>query len=613
MSENARCCYCSRLPERRLGHGCRVQRCPLCKSEVGVAGSGDAFRIATGPAPSRHRLVGALAVCSLLGASLMAAGYVAWHQQSTPTIVAAPPEPVRELPTPPRLEVVAVAAPVIRGESKRRGLAYPMVRAKPKSQLVRGAAKADGADKYSVASRFAEVKFFARPPRTLAKQVGEPAFGPEWLDPATRSKEAEALARVPEVRFESVTTKDEMMKSFRRVADQHKKGSDAFIDALVKERSDLAGLPFLKGEACKVPTKAQQGLAATAGALRENLGVQHFIFAGSFAPRDLPPDTARLVVANSIAGFSPGGSSGRGSASLSGFSGTKRGPAEFLPAMMQVLAAEPAGYRVGLAAHLEDLPTDNEATITSLVRLALFDPEPSVREAAVKALRRESPDKVGPRLVQGFWHPWRHVAEHAADAIVALELVESLPKVVDFLGEPDPAAPIERTEGGKKVQVLREVVKINHHRNCMLCHAPTGAEDDDILRSGLAARVPSEDEELPPSSSRLYYDVRRGNIAVVRANETYLRQDFTVLEAVDNSGKWPRMQRFDFIVRTRTLLPGEAQLRQTAQVAGETPSPHHRAALYALSRLMWTYLGTKPDDWRQDVARRVREVQTARR
>jgi hypothetical protein len=609
MSDNARCCYCSRLPERRPGHGSRVQRCPLCKSEVGVAATGDAFRIVTTPAPSRHRLVGAIAVCGLVGVALtVAAAHFARSER--PTVVAAAPETVHELPAPPRLEVVVAAAPVLHAESKQRGDAAPIARYKPNEYVSRSATKLDGPVFTRSAARFSDVK--ASPFQILrarVKQVGEPAFAPGWLDPATRSKESEALARVPEVRFESVTTKTEMLASFKRVAEKHAKGSDAFVDAVVKERVDLAGLPFLKGNACKSSTAAQQSLAVTANLLRNNLGVQSRIYAGRFSSDMVPPDVGRALVAGTIVGISHG----RGSTSTSG----TREPAEFLPAMMQILAAEPAGYRIGLAAQLEDCEIGDDAAIAALVRLALYDPEASVRDAAVNALRRESREKVGPKLIEGFRHPGRHVAEHAADAIVALELVEILPKLVDFLGEPDPSIPFERKEGDKTVSAVREMVKINHHRNCMLCHAPVRIESDlatdqQLLRSGLVARVPSEDEELPPSNSRVYYDVRRGNVSLVRANETYLRQDFTVLQPVDNSGKWPKMQRFDFLVRTRTLAPGEAPQQLEPLPAGDAPSPHHRAALFALSRLMWTYLGPKPDDWRQEVARRVREFRAER-
>ena len=94
-------------------------------------------------------------------------------------------------------------------------------------------------------------------------------------------------------------------------------------------------------------------------------------------------------------------------------------PVEYLPALTQILAAEKPGYRTAIVRRLERVSPGDDAAITALVRMALYDPEPSVRSAAVKALKRESPGRYGPKLIEAFRHPWQHVAEHAADAIVA--------------------------------------------------------------------------------------------------------------------------------------------------------------------------------------------------
>ena len=272
--------------------------------------------------------------------------------------------------------------------------------------------------------------------------------------------------------------------------------------------------------------------------------------------------------------------------------------------MTQIFAAQPDDYRIELIRHLQAFPAGDEDVIAVLVRSALFDPEAEVRAAAVKALERESAKTYGPKLVEGFRHPWPQVAEHAADAIVALECNEVFPALVHFLGEPDPAAPFEREENGKKVLAVRELVKINHHRNCMLCHAPASGTDV-RSRNGLIARVPSPDEALPPMSSRVYYEFRDNvKVAVVRANETYLRQDFTVMQPVEYSELWPRMQRFDFVVRTRTLKPDEERKRPATQDDGEIASRNHRAAIYALSQLRWSFQGTKSNDGRVDRAAR---------
>src|SRR5205814_2638722 len=40
------------------------------------------------------------------------------------------------------------------------------------------------------------------------------------------------------------------------------------------------------------------------------------------------------------------------------------------------------------------------------------------------------------------------------------------------IDEGDPRVPVTKELEGRKVAAVREVVRINHHRNCMLCHAP---------------------------------------------------------------------------------------------------------------------------------------------
>ena len=73
--------------------------------------------------------------------------------------------------------------------------------------------------------------------------------------------------------------------------------------------------------------------------------------------------------------------------------------------------------------------------------------------------------------------------------------------------------------------------------------------------------VPSPDEPLPPSRSAAYYGPREG-ITLVRADITYLRQDFSMQQAVEQPGAWSDVQRFDFLVRTRALTDKEIRHRE---------------------------------------------------
>jgi len=47
---------------------------------------------------------------------------------------------------------------------------------------------------------------------------------------------------------------------------------------------------------------------------------------------------------------------------------------------------------------------------------------------------------------------------------------------------------------------------------------------------------------------------------LVRVDVTYLRQDFSLLLPVVDAAPWPGMQRYDFMVRTRTVSDNEAVL-----------------------------------------------------
>jgi hypothetical protein len=47
-----------------------------------------------------------------------------------------------------------------------------------------------------------------------------------------------------------------------------------------------------------------------------------------------------------------------------------------------------------------------------------------------------------------------------------------VPNIIDKLDEPDPRAPVTKTVNGKTVTMVREIVRINHHRNCLMCHSP---------------------------------------------------------------------------------------------------------------------------------------------
>ena len=64
---------------------------------------------------------------------------------------------------------------------------------------------------------------------------------------------------------------------------------------------------------------------------------------------------------------------------------------------------------------------------------------------------------------------------------------------------------------------------------------------------------------------------------------TYLRQDFSVIQEVENSAPWPTKQRFDYFVSKRHLPPSE--VRELRGRYASQDYPQRRSVLFALQRL----------------------------
>src|SRR5262249_51471202 len=137
--------------------------------------------------------------------------------------------------------------------------------------------------------------------------------------------------------------------------------------------------------------------------------------------------------------------------------------------------------------------------------------------------------------------------------------------------------------------VVREVVRVNHLRNCLLCHAPSTDR-----RDPLRGVVPTPGEPLP----QVYYSSRKGDF--VRADVTYLRQDFSVTECVAKPGKWPQWQRFDYLVRTRELTADElAAHRKKPPKSLFASYPQRNVVLFALRELTGLNAGEESADWQE--------------
>lgn len=330
---------------------------------------------------------------------------------------------------------------------------------------------------------------------------------------------------------------------------------------LLANRADLHGLPVLLGKACQTNQKEAEHLAGSARLLRSAI-------ARSDLQRDSRSRNAHYEYSLEY--------------QLKKGDWTK--PA-VVPTLVQMLQAEEESRRLLLVALLAEIK--GQPATAGLVQRALFDPSNNVRGEAVDALKRRPATEVRSLLLKGLRHPWPAAADHAADALITLGDRDVVPTLVELLDQPDPCAPVQNDRNKSTVP---ELVKVNHLRNCQLCHAPS-FERSDLVR-GL---IPTPGEPLPV----VYYESKEGNF--VRADIVYLRQEFSVSLPVENHGKWPKMQRFDYLIRQRELNDEEADvlLNLRRRDGDRADYPQRYAVLTALRGLTEKDVGPASDEWRK--------------
>ncbi len=411
------------------------------------------------------------------------------------------------------------------------------------------------------------------------------------------------LAEVPEVQFEEPRivspSSEALRKSFLRTAHQiakvnylNIKKRDFFMEALLENRPDLAGLPFAMGDACRLQKSERPDFKKEMDLMRGRLndsvetgGVQRFW-------RDDDEHVKERLKEKT-------------SADRERFR---------VAAFKQILGQNQAELVPRLAALSKS--AQKEAT-QALAQMAVFATDGEVRQAAVAALQKLPADPTTAVLLKGLRYPWPSVAQNSADAVVQLKRSDLVLELIKMLEEPDPRAPVMGAD--KKAPVVRELVRINHQRNCLLCHPPGNTPDVLRLKSSdanwskaedgvqstflegspdfdpdvLVAPVPTPGAPIVPS---VYYSRGVPDI-VVRADATYLRQDFSMLLKVADADPWPEMQRFDFLIRTRVLTDSEAATYRKA-FGGTGPSPYRQTALSALRRLTGKDAGASAEQWR---------------
>jgi hypothetical protein len=264
---------------------------------------------------------------------------------------------------------------------------------------------------------------------------------------------------------------------------------------------------------------------------------------------------------------------------------------EAIPTLEQMLQVKDDPIRRLYVEVVREIP-GHRAT-EALARRAVFDLSADIRQEAVRALAERPTEEYAGILLTGLTYPWAPAAEHAAEAIATLKLTQLLPQLVALLDEPNPAAPRADDRGQSHI---REVVKLNHVRNCALCH-PISHDPGDMVR-GL---VPPQFGEAPSESSAVGGYGGGNSLSVfVRADITYLRQDFSVEQRVLTNNKAGQV-RFDYLVRTRPATPAEVQTWRTKQA---DDYPQRQAVLFALRELTGQDAGDDARAWRERIAQR---------
>lgn len=444
-------------------------------------------------------------------------------------------------------------------------------------------------------------QFLPLPPRAVAP----------W-EPTT-----DDLSRIPEIHFQepiiaskaqdrhyrdygsskaSVQTAQQMAK----INLLNKKKRDLFLETLLEARPDLAGLHFVTGDAARLPKADLLNFKSEVEWVGGNFEDSKWFGKNTDS---ISAEFWRRYDERVKEQRDEKGSDGKRRFAVAG--------------LMQILAPN-TSYHGELVKRLAAIgkPAEQEAT-RALARLAVFSGDEKARQAAVSALQERRADPATATLLEGLHYPWPSAARHSAEAIVQLKRTDLLADLVKLLEKPDPRAPAVRTIKGRQAQAVRELVRIHHARNCLLCHPPGNSAD--VLKP--AVDKGSEIEKGVWSTSTLFpefareivfgavpipgHAIDRGSYGrfltdrVVRVDVTYLRPDFSRLHKMTDVGHWPQMQRFDYLVRTRVLTDSEAQAYRQAFDVQDEASPYRQLALDALRRLTGKNAGTTADQWRK--------------
>lgn len=378
--------------------------------------------------------------------------------------------------------------------------------------------------------------------------------------PASQQDLLQSLAAAPEIDLDTKDPKERKNAVALLKAVETEKENRHPLLAMASNRADLKGLPFRGENECQLDRDRAKGLGHASLSLRA--GMERSTMRYSYSTV----------------------------ASLETYiEKTKVDSSSILAAISQVMQAEPKHGRLVLIDLLSQL--DSSESTKALAQRAVFEIDVGVRAAAIQQMQKKKPSDYLPVLLAALRHPWPPAADHAAKALVRLEANDAVVQLIELLDEPDPQAPFTPSKKGA-VPMVRELVRVNHLRNCLLCHAPLSAKSIGSRRAAgefVAAAIPTPGQAVPRSPV-VYYAASRSGF--VRADVTYLKQDFSVTLPVENADKWPKEQRYDFLVRTRPATWWERVVPPSRDY------PQRAAVLATLRALTGTDAGNESDEWR---------------
>jgi HEAT repeat protein len=260
---------------------------------------------------------------------------------------------------------------------------------------------------------------------------------------------------------------------------------------------------------------------------------------------------------------------------------------EAVPVLRQILGHEQTPIRSLLIELLAEITGPRSSDL--LAERAVFDLTPEVRQAAVEALRPRPREEFRHVLTNALRYPWAPAADHAAEALVALEDVEAVPQLVTLLAQPDPSAPYA---GARGTTLQRQVVRVNHTASCLMCHPPALSRRDPV--TGVVPGL----QRITTGGGGWGGGQRPGASPFwVRADVTFFRQDFS--ESIASGPSWIHGQptlRFDYLVRRRAVSPKDAK-RLQEQYATKPTYEQREAVLYALRELTGKDPGRDYESW----------------